>query len=164
MTADSISCRQTLDVYVASCRKMFCHPRCMAVERETTGNRTVFTSNSVYISSSPVTVVTSCLTSANQIQGGFLADACVGSRDDHGLAIQPCVGSALPMKHVACLRRTQYKISLYRTVKINGALDPALLITSVLRHPVDLSCEMILLPFVGHPPLFSPKSLFFYFF
>jgi hypothetical protein len=71
----------------------------MAVEMETTGNRTVFTafntSSSVYISYSPVTIVTSCLTSANQIQGGFLHDSYVGSRDDHGLAIQPCVGSAL---------------------------------------------------------------------
>jgi hypothetical protein len=112
--------------------RMVCHPCCMAVEKETTGNRTVFrafnTSNSIYIPSSPVTVVTSCLTSVNQIQGGFLPDACVGSR----LAIQPCVGSALPMKHVLCLRWTQYKISLYRT----GTLDPALLITSVLRHPL----------------------------
>ena len=35
-----------------------------------------------------------------------------------------------------CRRCTQDKISLYRTVKINGALDPALLITSVLRHAV----------------------------
>jgi hypothetical protein len=111
----------------------------MAVERETTGNHTFTafnTSNCVYIPSSPGTIVTSCLTSADQIQGGFLPDAYVGSRDDHGLAIQPCVGSALPMKHVACLRQAQYKISIYRTVKINGALDPALLITDVLRHPV----------------------------
>jgi len=71
----------------------------MAVERESTGNRTVFTayntSNSIYIAYSPMTVVTSCLISANQIQGGFLPDACVDSCDDHGLAIKPCVGSAL---------------------------------------------------------------------
>ena len=114
VTANSVSYGQAFDVDVASCRKKCCRPFCVAVERESTGNRIVFTV--FYTSNSPVTVVTSCLTSANQVQGGFLPDACVGSRDDHSLAIQPCVGSALPMKRVICLRWTQDKMLLYRTV------------------------------------------------
>jgi hypothetical protein len=72
----------------------------------------------------------------------------------------PCVGSALRMKHVTYLLWIQDKIFLYRIVRIIEALDPVLLILLYCDILLFLSCGMILLPFVGHPPPSSPKSYY----